>query len=308
MSKHKLSKQFKDDKLNQFKKIYYSEKDHFKIQNMPYWISNYSNKLNLELNNKLPRYYQTFKQGDVVMIDFGINVGSEMSGGHFGIVLNSKDDQYKRTITVVPLTSKLHKQHVSLGKNIVENTQKIISKKISEMSKRQNENIQQLQLLLSYDNDRMIIKEKLSDNNKTIIVAEMNKLNSLYSNSNNQNESFNNSINFLTHLKNFIKSMDSAESESDLAKMYFILDKEISIITSLNESINQISLQVAGLERLSVQLSKYNKESFAAISNITTSSKLRVRKFSEYDISGNISISDIFMKKIKISISNYIDL
>lgn len=119
MAIEKPSKQLKDKSFNKFKKVYYSDKNYFKMDHLPYWISSYSNKLNLEFTGRLPSYYPTFNQGNVVMIDFGVNIGSEMSGGHFGIVLNKKDDKYSRTITVVPLTSKLHDQHVSLGKNIV---------------------------------------------------------------------------------------------------------------------------------------------------------------------------------------------
>lgn len=62
--------------------------------------------------------FYTFKRGTVIMADFSPQVGSELKGKHFAIVLNKKDNKYNELLTVVPLTSKEHKRHLNLGDEI----------------------------------------------------------------------------------------------------------------------------------------------------------------------------------------------
>lgn len=70
--------------------------------------------------------YYTFKRGTVVMADFSPQVGSELRGKHFAIVLNKKDNRYNELLTVLPLTSKEHKRHLNLGDEIKKSIYKIM--------------------------------------------------------------------------------------------------------------------------------------------------------------------------------------
>ena len=63
------------------------------------------------INNK-----PNFKRGEIIKVDFGINVGSELSNTHFAIVLNNDDNNSVDNITVLPLTSKNGYRRVPLGK------------------------------------------------------------------------------------------------------------------------------------------------------------------------------------------------
>ena len=49
------------------------------------------------------------------MVDFGINLGSELSGIHFAIVLNNDDNYNVDNVTVIPLTSKPGYKRLKLG-------------------------------------------------------------------------------------------------------------------------------------------------------------------------------------------------
>ncbi|MEG0329483.1 MAG: type II toxin-antitoxin system PemK/MazF family toxin [Longicatena sp.] len=62
--------------------------------------------------------FYTFKRGTVVMVDFSPQVGSEIKGNHFAIVLTKRDRNSNELLTVIPLTSKHHKYHLDLGDEI----------------------------------------------------------------------------------------------------------------------------------------------------------------------------------------------
>lgn len=74
---------------------------------------------------------------------------------------------------------------------------------------------------------------------------------------------------------------------------YFFLQKEAFEKLKFKEDT------IAQLEELSNKLNKYNKQSFAVISDIKTVSKLKVAKLSHYTISGNTYISEKALAKIK---------
>jgi len=64
----------------------------------------------IKLNNN-----PNFKHGEIVKVDFGVNVGSELSNIHFAIVINNDDNNKVNNITVIPISSKKGYKRVSLG-------------------------------------------------------------------------------------------------------------------------------------------------------------------------------------------------
>lgn len=63
------------------------------------------------------------RKGTILKVNFGYNIGSELGGLHYCIVLTKFDNLKNNTLTVVPLTSKksnkkYHKNTVFLGKEI----------------------------------------------------------------------------------------------------------------------------------------------------------------------------------------------
>ncbi|HAP8019376.1 TPA: type II toxin-antitoxin system PemK/MazF family toxin, partial [Enterococcus faecium] len=56
--------------------------------------------------------YRVYKRGTIVYVDFGVNVGYELSGNHFAIVLNNKDNSKNGVVCVVPISSKKKSNYV----------------------------------------------------------------------------------------------------------------------------------------------------------------------------------------------------
>ncbi|HFN2847606.1 TPA: type II toxin-antitoxin system PemK/MazF family toxin, partial [Enterococcus faecium] len=79
------------------------------------WLQSKSFYLNKErcMPNK---NYRVYKRGTIVYVDFGVNVGYELSGNHFAIVLNNKDNSKNGVVCVVPISSKKKSNYVSVGK------------------------------------------------------------------------------------------------------------------------------------------------------------------------------------------------
>ena len=95
-----------------------------------YWLNDYISYLKAEAVFN-PSYYIAYKRGQIVFVNFGYRVGSELGGNHYAIVLDVKNARSSRTVTVLPLKSKREKPttyaniyHVPLGtcvKELLEN-------------------------------------------------------------------------------------------------------------------------------------------------------------------------------------------
>ncbi|GAX06848.1 hypothetical protein IWT25_02195 [Secundilactobacillus pentosiphilus] len=119
-----LSPSDKFNKANQnFKSVYYAGKNREnngkpnKYHWLPEWTLSKSNYL---LNERhASRNRKVYKRGSIVNVNFGVNVGEELSGNHFGIVLNRHDNKRNDKLTVIPLTSHEHTNTVKLDKTIL---------------------------------------------------------------------------------------------------------------------------------------------------------------------------------------------
>ena len=95
-----------------FKEIYNS-KD-FKFRNLGNFLERQANILKSEYKKTTLNKIK-LKRGNIIMVDFGINLGSELSGIHFAIVLNNDDNYNVDNVTVIPLTSKPGYKRLKLG-------------------------------------------------------------------------------------------------------------------------------------------------------------------------------------------------
>lgn len=84
----------------------------------------------IEKNNK----YRVYDRGTIIKVDFGVNLGSEMSQVHFAIVLNNYDNPKNNVLTVVPLTSKNSKFNLNLGALVIKKLTNKIQKEINNLS------------------------------------------------------------------------------------------------------------------------------------------------------------------------------
>ena len=112
----------KTKERSQIKKIDYScdnykeayNTEHVKFLKLGNWLEKESAIFKDEGHNEIYKK-PNFKRGEIIKVDFGINIGSELSNTHFAIVLNSDDNNDVDNITVLPLTSKKGYKRLYLG-------------------------------------------------------------------------------------------------------------------------------------------------------------------------------------------------
>lgn len=87
---------------------------------LSYWLKDFANYHDEEKAFN-PASLKTFKRGDVIKANLGFNIGNELGGLHYCVVLDKKDNPYSGVLNVVPLSSvkenKIYHQHlcVDLG-------------------------------------------------------------------------------------------------------------------------------------------------------------------------------------------------
>ncbi|MDU7042416.1 MULTISPECIES: type II toxin-antitoxin system PemK/MazF family toxin [unclassified Staphylococcus] len=85
----------------------------FKFKNIDHQLHYLLRKFESEKKHK--GYYPKFKQGDIVFVDFGLNINHEFSNSHFAIVLNHNDSNKEDIINVVPLSSKYNPKYLKIN-------------------------------------------------------------------------------------------------------------------------------------------------------------------------------------------------
>ncbi|CAH1857563.1 type II toxin-antitoxin system PemK/MazF family toxin [Convivina intestini] len=297
----------KRDKLHKFNEVYFSDNTSFKMKHLPYWMNNYGHYLDKEINHKLPKFYRKFRQGTIVMIDFGVRVGSEMSCGHFGVVINNNDDKNKRNITVVPLSSKHKPGYVRLDNALFTASYEMINQKLEDLIHRtikyQNEYISIDNLGKEIISDIENYIDSPSNEEKSIIskiysdylsIDHVEDKESLYSK--------------LFFINEQINSLDDITEYKFMVNISVRISQYITKIDNNLDQLSKIEKDIKGSEKLSNQIKKYEGNSFADVNNITTVSKLKVNKFSEFNISENISLPDEYIKKIKKKIKEIMEI
>lgn len=155
-----------DKAANIFKNIAKPEVYHYsqKFKYLPNWLDNTSYYYQKEANNNLPKKYYYFKRGTIIRVNFGTNLGSEFSNIHFAIVLDKKDSPKKKTLTVLPLTSKQRSDRFSLGHEVFSQTVELVKLQANEMKERAN------------NAQRLIKKHKLSKEKYTNLRDDFDRL------------------------------------------------------------------------------------------------------------------------------------
>lgn len=93
-----------------------NEVDQKRAQIMAYWIKTYMNMIRRE-NEFNPASIPRLTRRQIVNVDFGFRVGSELGGLHYAVVLDKKNSMNGDTVTVVPLGSL--KEHYKENRNRV---------------------------------------------------------------------------------------------------------------------------------------------------------------------------------------------
>lgn len=88
---------------------------------LAYWINDFANYHDEEKTFDTSKLI-TFKRGNIIKANLGFNVGHEIGGLHYCIVLDKFDNPKNGTLNVIPLTSKKNKKYpvssIDLGEEI----------------------------------------------------------------------------------------------------------------------------------------------------------------------------------------------
>jgi len=79
---------------------------------LAYWISDFANYHDEEKTFDTTKMI-SFKRGSIIKVNLGFNIGHELGGLHYCVVLNKFDNPKNGTLNVVPLTSKKNKKYPS---------------------------------------------------------------------------------------------------------------------------------------------------------------------------------------------------
>lgn len=294
-----MKRELRDKHLKRFNHVYYSEK-HLskKIDTLPYWMDSYGYWLNKEDENNLPKYYRRFRAGTVVMVDFGVRIGSEISQGHFALVLSKKDSIYNRNLIVVPLSSKDHRKqnYLPLGDALFSNILIHFQKQISLLRDK----------LMHLSTSIKNVPSELDINfsNAEIDFLKAHNLDIHSFNKNLEMENYQNS-----GLYHFIKQLKNVSNHENINSIKLFIKRAETIFTQadkINMEVKQIDAELSQLTILQEKVAKYNKNTFVDVANIQAISKLRIKKFSAYNISENIIFHDAILKRVKDRLMDFI--
>lgn len=138
-----------------------SKSKNIKFKYLPEWVLSEANYFEKEIMSPT-KNHKIYKRGSLVFIDFGINVGNELSGNHFAIVLNKFDSFKNGVLTVIPVSSKNNIFSVELDGFISD-------KSLSKLEKIADGIAREIQELTATSEERLsIIKKKTEELNAVI--------------------------------------------------------------------------------------------------------------------------------------------
>lgn len=104
---------------------------------LAYWISDFANYHDEEKTFDTTKMI-SFKRGSIIKVNLGFNIGHELGGLHYCIVLDKFDNPKNGTLNVIPLTSKKNKKYppsaIDLGNEIYDTLNDLYSKEIDMLS------------------------------------------------------------------------------------------------------------------------------------------------------------------------------
>lgn len=124
-----------------------SKSNNKKFKYLPSWQYSKAYWFKKEHNRKKTKKYIKLKRGAIVFVNFGVNVGSEISGHHFAVVVNKNDTPLKPVVTVVPLTSKSKVFYIALENTVIKNATAHLGMQLKEISKKLETPENKIQLL-----------------------------------------------------------------------------------------------------------------------------------------------------------------
>ena len=116
-----------------------------KVNLISYWLRDYIKYIKDEKNFN-PINLKTYVRGDIIKVNLGFNIGSELGGLHYCVVIDKKNNRNSPVVTVIPLSSqktdKINKNSIILGNDIynklVEKSNKLLEDNKIEIKENKN--------------------------------------------------------------------------------------------------------------------------------------------------------------------------
>ena len=106
---------------------------------LAYWINDYAIYHDEEKTFDTGKLI-VFKRGSIIKANLGFNIGHELGGLHYCVVLDKYDNPKNGTLNIIPLTSKKNKKYpkssIDLGSEIYDTLNELYSKEIEKLSKK----------------------------------------------------------------------------------------------------------------------------------------------------------------------------
>lgn len=145
-----------------------------KVNIISYWLKDYINYIKEE-NDFKPINLKTYERGDIIKVNLGFNIGSELGGLHYCVVIDKKNNRNSPVVTVVPLSSqktdKINKNSVVLGNDIYEKmldkSNELLEKSKSEIEENKKQLIIETKKLsaTNADSDEIYLRTTELNNN-----------------------------------------------------------------------------------------------------------------------------------------------
>ena len=131
-----------------------------KVNLISYWLKDYIKYIKDEKNFN-PINLKTYESGDIIKVNLGFNIGSEMGGLHYCVVIDKKNNRNSPVVTVIPLSSqkidKINKNSIILGNDIY-----------NKLIEKSNKLIEDNKIEIKENKNRLLIETKrLTENNAT---------------------------------------------------------------------------------------------------------------------------------------------
>lgn len=273
----------------------YQSKDR-KFIFLPEWLEFMTNSFNKEINvrkNKSKLLYKKYKRGAIVRVNFGTNIGSEMSGIHFGIVVTKNDNESNRTLQVIPLSSKGGKFRVAINDEVFKNVSDHFHREFIVV----NNKLDHMQHKLI--RDAYAAFSNIPSNNSLIEVREiMERIVSIFRQDTKQVLS--------VYIRECIEMLEvSIEQYPNNSDEYRYLD---NIKTNYQNNIGDlIDTEITSFQFADIvdEYLKYDKNSYMLVKDITTISKEKIISLNTYDPSGKIEVSENTLNIIDKKIIEY---
>lgn len=162
----------KDNSLNRLDLSFIKhieEKEYKKCDLLAYWINDFAMYHDEERCFDISKS-GVFSRGDIIKVNLGFNVGNELGGLHYCVVLTKYDNTRNGTLNVIPLTSKKeNKRYDSSAINLGNELYKIFQEKVSKEKKKLEQILTELE---KTENIPIGVQNTIEKENKYIAKME----------------------------------------------------------------------------------------------------------------------------------------